>query len=180
MSDEPLETREQLLIAALYGELTEDQELDFQRRLSGDADLRAEWAELTGTRSLLQEWAPEEDPAPSFVFVDDAEEPALGGWERFIRGIRRGMSAPAWTFAGATVALVVLVISGFRVDRVENGFAVRFGPAPTLMQPAGSGPGEMLTQTRPGTPGTGFMTPRPYRSRVRSFPARNSMPSPAA
>jgi len=126
MSDENLDPRKQTLVAALYGELSEDEHHAFLRMLESDPELRAEWDELRGTRLFLEEWGPEET-APGFVFLDSSEPArrAEGGILRRLRGI---MSPPAWGFAGASAVLAALVLAGFRVDRVENGLAFRFGP----------------------------------------------------
>jgi hypothetical protein len=119
--------RHEQLIAALYGELSGEEEKAFHRRLLTDAELRADWEELRGTRTLLGEWTLDEAPSPSFVFLNRegaSAGPGPGGWLRVrLRGPALGLAAAA--------ALAVLVLAGFRMDRVNGGVVFRFGPPPT-------------------------------------------------
>ncbi len=128
MSDENLDPRIQKLVASLYGELPEDEEREFQGQLAGDAGLREEYETLRSARSLLGAWETGES-APGFVFVEERERPrAAGGrWSR----LRGAMTPPAWGFAAAAALLAVLVASGFRMDRLPDGVAFRFGPPRT-------------------------------------------------
>ena len=48
------------LIAALYGEMSDAERRDFDAELAADPALRAEWEEISGTRSLLAGWELEE------------------------------------------------------------------------------------------------------------------------
>lgn len=142
MNEDTLDPRHEQLIAALYGELSPEEEEAFQQRLLTDAELRAEWDELRETRSVLGEWTLDEAPSPSFVFLDgeDAPAPARSGMRN--RGLRSRFAAvfrgPAWGLAAAA-AMAVLVFAGFRVDRVDSGLVFRFGPGPAAVIPgAGS------------------------------------------
>ncbi len=155
MSDQGLDPRIQKLMASLYGELTDEEEREFQEALAGDASLRAEWDELHAARAFLKEWDATE-PDRSFVFVEPPESPVSAhrggggriGWRRRLAGL---LPPPAWGFAGATAALVVLLFAGFRVDRVDNGLAFRFGsPAEVSRTAEVASPGGTLSA--PGDP----------------------------
>jgi hypothetical protein len=131
MSQDTLDPRHEQLIAALYGELTAEEEAAFHQRLLTDADLRAEWEELRETRSVLGDWTVDEDTAPSFVFLDPEETPppARTGFGERLLALFRG---PAWGLAAAA-AMAVLVFAGFRVDHLNGGLVFRFGPAPASL-----------------------------------------------
>jgi hypothetical protein len=137
MSQDTLDPRHEQLIAALYGELSPEDEAAFQRQLESDAELRAEWEELRGTRSLLGQWTVDEAPSPSFVFLDhdEAPRPARSGFGAWMLARLRG---PAWGLATAA-AMAVLVFAGFRVDRVDGGLVFRFGPGPARMVTGAAG-----------------------------------------
>ncbi len=138
MTDEPLDPRIDRMMAALYGELSETEERGFRRLLEKDDALRAEFEELKGTREILGDWEVEER-VPSFVLVDRAvAEPSSSsakrrasagpGWfERFREAARAFGRQPAWGLATAAVALLVLAIAGFRVEKLDGGVAFRFG-----------------------------------------------------
>jgi anti-sigma-K factor RskA len=124
------ETRAQeLMIAAIYGELSPDEEREFEGLIESDAAIRAEFEELSETRNVLEKWDVSA-PTTGFVFVDPAETtPARkpGGLRNRLAGWFNS-PIPTWGFAATSVALAVLILAGFRVDRVENGVAFRFGP----------------------------------------------------
>ena len=75
MNDESLDPKRQTMIAALYGELSTEEQARFEVLLSEDAALRAEWEELRETRALL-ETVTANEPAhtPEFVFIDRAQK----------------------------------------------------------------------------------------------------------
>jgi hypothetical protein len=155
MRDEPLDPRIDRMMAALYGELSESEERAFERLLEKDDALRAEFEELRETRAILGGWEIEER-VPSFVLVD---EPAAAerserrspasGWRERVAGFFRPLFArPAWGLATAAVALLVLAVGGFRVERVDGGVAFRFGeptaPPTTALDDLPLGPGRSL------------------------------------
>jgi hypothetical protein len=148
MSQSDLDPRREKMVAALYGELTPEEEKEFFQLLTQDDELRAEWEELNAARAFLKH-GEEEEKAPSFVFMPPIEtsaareESPVGLWER-LRGI---VFSPAGAFAAATAVLVILIATGFRVDRVENGLAFRFG-SPETSTPAV----ENLAQRTEGIP----------------------------
>ena len=142
MTKESLDPRKQMLVAALYGELSAEEEAEFEAMLATDETLRAEFEELGGTRAFLGEWE-FSDPVPSFVFMDREPEAgsARGLWVRL--AARMQTPIPTWGFAAATVAMAVLILTGFRVDWVDNGIAFRFGNPPPVTIPqdmAGTNP----------------------------------------
>jgi len=127
MNDETLDPKRQTLIAALYGELDAEELAKFQALLEEDAALRAEWEELREARALL-ETATMNEPAhtPEFVFIDRSQKEAKR---------KRGFAwlpafSPAWGFASAAACLAILMGAGLRLDHVDNGLMLRFGPGP--------------------------------------------------
>ena len=155
MREEPLDPRIDRMMAALYGELPDAEERAFRRLLEKDDALRAEFEELRETREMLGGWEIEEK-VPSFVLVDGARESGrtAGGataprWSERLAGFFRPLfDRPAWGLATAAVALLLLAVGGFRVERVEGGLAFRFGepvrPAPTDFENLPLGPGRSL------------------------------------
>lgn len=172
MSQDTLDPRREQMIAALYGELSPEDEAAFHAQLEGDASLRAQWDELRETRSLLGEWTVDEDPSPSFVFLDRDEtpRPARSGFGARILARLRG---PAWGLAAAA-AMAVLVFAGFRVDRVDGGLAFRFGPGPARIVTEGglAAPGHVADT---GTP-LDVMPGESAASRPTALPAGADAP----
>jgi hypothetical protein len=111
-----LNTQRERMVAALYGELDDAGLRELRRRIAADPGLRAEWDELQEARTLLRQVEPAEH-APEFVFLAPAKGRARGGWR-----------LPALGFGLATVALLALLVSGLRVDRLDGGLALRWGP----------------------------------------------------
>ncbi len=125
MKNESIDPRIERLVALLYGELPETEAQALRKEIEGDPALRAEWEELTGARSFLGAWeVPEE--SPGFVFVNEpASAPRRrAGFRERLRGL-----VPAWSYglAAAAVAVLVLAIGGFRVEKMDNGIAFRMG-----------------------------------------------------
>ncbi len=146
MTDQTPDPRIDRMMAALYGELPEAEERAFRRLLEKDPALRAEFEELQGTRGMLAGWEVKER-APSFVMVDSpsreregetgrgARRAATGmGWlDRILASVRSFGARPAWGLATAAVAVLILAMTGFRVERLDGGLAFRFGdPQPQV------------------------------------------------
>jgi len=139
--DSELDPVRDRMIAALYGELPPEEEEEFLTRLASDPALRAEWDELQQARGFLQE-ADATEPDPGFVF----ELPAAARGGAAPHGVRERLRAwrlgllmrPAAGFAFAAAAALILMIAGLRIDRVQGGLALHFGPAspatPALVQ----------------------------------------------
>ena len=127
MKDESLDPKRQTLIAALYGELDAEELTKFQALLDEDAALRTEWEELREARALL-ETATVNEPAytPGFVFIDRSQKEAKPK-RRFAW---LPAFSPAWGFASVAACLAILMSAGLRVDHMDNGLVLRFGPAP--------------------------------------------------
>ena len=134
MSQDAMDPRKEKLIAALYGELSPEDEREFEAMLAEDGELRSEFEELQGTRTFLKQWELP-DAAPNFVFMDEKLESAGREGQGFWARLKRGLSAPipSWGFAGATMALAVLILTGFRVDWVNHGVVFRFGSEPATV-----------------------------------------------
>jgi len=137
MHEDILDAGRQMLIRALYEELSPEETLSFEKLLEENAGLRADWEELRATRRLLAPAVEREAVSPfevpeaaarSAVSTSPAPGPA-GFLGRLRAGFRSGW-VPAWSFAGATAALLVLLVLGLRVDRVDQGVVVRLGPGP--------------------------------------------------
>lgn len=160
---EDVDPRIDKMIAFLYGELPPAEEKAFRRLLEKDDALRAEWEELAGVREALGGWRVEEH-VPAFVLVDPASRPkaarasgAAGMWQRFVDALRPAAMSPAWGLAAAAMALVVLAAAGFRVERVPQGFAFRFGgdraavPSDALPGVGAGQPLELAARPSPGS-----------------------------
>jgi len=116
------------MVAALYGELGESERQALMERVAADPALRAEWEELEQARSLLRR-AEVAEPVPDFVFL--APAPVAAPAARTIRTRAwGGWRLPALGFAMAAAALLALMVGGLRVDRMDHGLALRWGPAP--------------------------------------------------
>lgn len=116
------------MVAALYGELGEPERRALMERVAADPALQAEWEELQQAQMLLRR-AEVAEPVPDFVFLAPAPEAAP-----FARKARHrawgGWRLPALGFGLATAALLALMVGGLRVDRMDHGLALRWGPAP--------------------------------------------------
>jgi len=144
MNNDILDPRRQMLIGALYEELSPEEQSAFEALLDEDASLRADWEELRETRRVLAE-ASAEETAPGFRFLaEDAAAPVAspGFFTRLRAGFQSGW-VPAWSFAGATLVLLVMLVAGFRIDRVDGGVAFRFGPGSEIPTAGGSPPATM-------------------------------------
>jgi hypothetical protein len=166
MTNQPLDPRQEQLIAALYGELSAEEEKAFFALLEADAELKREWDELNETRSFMS--AAREGEEAGFEFEKTPESEGFTFDATAISGItpeqvytqpdRRGswlawldlLRTPAVGFAAVAAALVIMVLSGLRVDTVNGGMLVHFGPLPTTTAtiPVGGVPGgESLVPT---------------------------------
>lgn len=168
MTNQPLDSRHEQLIAALYGELSADEEKAFFALLETDAALKREWDELNETKNFMSAARGEETEhefelaiaAEGFTFDASAVEditperyftqPASSapprekrsGWLAWLDLLR----TPAMGFAAVAAALVIMVLSGLRVDSIDGGMLVHFGPLPTTTEmPVGAMPGTSLT-----------------------------------
>ncbi|MEZ4650326.1 MAG: hypothetical protein R3E97_16380 [Candidatus Eisenbacteria bacterium] len=151
MTNGPLDPRIDMMVAALYGELTDDELRRFDALLAEDPALRSEWDELRGTRTALASWEIEETP-PSFVLMEPSSGPrrtrasgsrtarASESWGERLRGLVTNRGQLGWAVAAAACFLLVLSWSGFRVQWEGNGVAFRFGDTPSVEERIGSGP----------------------------------------
>jgi len=141
MTDRPIDAWRDTMVAALYGELSDDEMRDFERLLEQHDELRHDWQELLEARAGLQRLE-REDEAPSFSFqsprVDAPEEPRTE-----VVPLWRWAVASAAGFAAAASIFLVLLAAGLRVDRTPGGVLVRFGGS--------AGDGVVATQAVGGT-----------------------------
>lgn len=117
------------LIAALYGELSDAEQADFEAQLAVDPALRAEWEEISDTRSLLTGWELE-DRVPSFVVVPAVvTRPRVSmGWAEGLRErFGNWFSVGGWVVAGAAAAVLVMLARDIRIEKTPNGIAFNFG-----------------------------------------------------
>jgi len=145
MKDDPVDPRLEKLVASLYNELSEEDERALQREIEADPGLRAEWEELRSTRSLFGTLEVEEE-IPSFVLVDPA--PAEPVRERAGFGARlTGLWAwGGWAVAAAAVLFLLFGMGGVHVQKLDNGFAFRFGRDAATVSPVNDAAHEAPTQ----------------------------------
>jgi hypothetical protein len=128
--NDPVDPKIDMLVSALYGELSDAERGEFEALLASDAALRAEWEELSGTRSMLGAWELDER-VPSFIVVDPGparRRPAADGWwSRLSERFRGAFTFGGWAVAGAAAAVMVLAFGGLNVQKTADGFAVSFG-----------------------------------------------------
>jgi len=146
MTDErnkPLDPARELMMAALYGELSTGETKRFEALLERDEDLRAEWDELRGTRRFISVAGFEEDEA-DFSFTLPVELPSGRPDERpaatAVRGAWRRWGAVATGFAAAAAIFIALLWSGLRVDQTPGGWLIGFGGVPELQADASHEP----------------------------------------
>ncbi|NNF06434.1 MAG: hypothetical protein HKN21_06710, partial [Candidatus Eisenbacteria bacterium] len=121
------------------------EEREFFELLETDPALKAEWEEMSQTRSILSK-LDDTEAVPSFNFLIDehvepveparlavvSPEPTFG--ER-VKGWFKGFGAqPAWGMATAALVVAVLAMSDFKIQKVDGGLAFRFGDAPMTAQ----------------------------------------------
>ena len=125
MTDRPIDSWRDRMIAALYGELSDDEMREFEAMLEQREELRLDWQELLEARAGLQRLAREEDTprASSRLSSSDAPE----GQRTVVVPLWRWAVASAAGFAAAASIFLVMLAAGLRVDRTQGGVTVRFG-----------------------------------------------------
>jgi len=156
MKNEPIDPQKERLIAYLYGEMTEEETRTFARALEKDDALRQDFEELRGAREVLAGWNVPEPP-PSFVFLREApSRPSAETkwWKRF--SFFRGAGGFGLGLATAVAAGLIVSATGFRMEKVDGGFAFRFGEKETalpvaeqLTTPVRSVPLELANHAQP-------------------------------
>jgi hypothetical protein len=151
MTDErPLDPLREMMISALYGELSTGEMKRFEDALKNDTDLRAEWDELRGTRNFLSVAGNEEETAefrftlPVDVSRGDQNVEEVG---RVVRGPWRRWFTAAAGFSAAAAIFTILLFSGLRVDRTAHGWFIGFSGAPenrAAIQASGAGGNKAL------------------------------------
>lgn len=139
-----LDPRIDLLVAALYGELSAEESARFEKLLAEDEEIRREWRELQGTRQALAGWQIEESP-PSFVLVEARPTAPIAqaprrSWFGPVRALWEAPARIGWAVAAAAILLLVLSALDFRVEVGDGVLAFRLGEsAPQLAERAASG-----------------------------------------
>lgn len=173
MNRDTIDPRMAMLVASIYGELSSEEEAQLREMLAADAELRAEYEELVGTRALLRAWELDEtEAAPRFVMV--SSDPFLET-ERTRPGQRRARRLPprptgrtagvserlravldrinmpvGWALTGAALVLAILAIADFRIQAIDRGLSFTFGAPEATSLAARSGPNsEGAKATRP-------------------------------
>ena len=118
--DRALDSRQELMIRALYGELGEDEEQQFDQLLAQDRGAREEWEELKAARTALAELGDDERERPR---SEPVQFSAPVRWPRLA-------AAAAAGFAAAASVFFALLLSGLRVDRIDGGMIVRLDQEP--------------------------------------------------
>lgn len=135
MNERPLDQVHDWMIAALYGELAEEERAQLEAALEQDEDLRREWDELNEARACLQ--LLDEPPQPAaepFRFASPAAaEPVTTA--RVIP-LRQWLLPAAAGFAAAATLFLGLLLAGLRVDRTPGGVLVGFGTPTAEAAPA--------------------------------------------
>jgi hypothetical protein len=128
MSDRKLDHWRDRMVAALYGELTPEEERELEAAIDGDQTLREDWQELNETRQWLAA-AGGDTVEPSWGFelppgvVDARSESA----SRVVE-LRRWLLPAAAGFAAAATLFIGMLAAGLRVDRTPSGLLVRLEP----------------------------------------------------
>jgi hypothetical protein len=125
MTEKPLDDWHDRMIAALYGELDDEQMREFEAQLEQDEGLAQEWRELSETRASLQRLA-EAEPVP---------EHHRGSSLQLPHGVGQVATFPRWRwalassagFAAAATLFLALLVAGLRVDQTPAGLLVSFG-----------------------------------------------------
>ena len=108
------------IIDYLYGEMSADEKLAFEKELEANTELKAELDELSGVRSFLHHAEDKEVVPPSFVFNS--------GQARQVSFVQS--DAFRWVgsiAAGLAVLLVSAFVLNFRVSTNEAGLQIGFG-----------------------------------------------------
>lgn len=167
---EPVDPKIDKLVAALYGEMTDAERMDFDAQLQADPALRTEWEELEGTRSFLKGHEVDER-VPSFLVVEakgQARGRSPAGWLNDLRD-RFGswFSVGGWVVAGAAAAVLILALKGVQVQKTDGGFQVNVGPgnrpvARDVVNPLGTTPqqvnGGLGSEGQAGSDGAAYLT----------------------
>ncbi len=132
MTDKPLDPMRELMVGALYGELSEAQLKELEAACAADEELGQDWQDLREARALIAR-------AGSETQSDFASE--FDGDEQLALPARRTtpvVSMPRWRwiasaaagFAAAATLFMALLLAGLRIDRTPAGLLVGFESVP--------------------------------------------------
>lgn len=119
------------MVAALYGEMEEDERRELEAAIAEDDTLAREWEELGHARALLASHlvASSEDEDPYLLPAEIL--PKKSSRRASVVPFRRWVTASGIGFAAAAALFVVLLIGGLRIDRTPDGLLVAFGHGST-------------------------------------------------
>jgi hypothetical protein len=142
MTDQPLDRWRDRMVAALYGELDEEEMRQLSEELERNAELAAEWRELNEARAMLARLS-DAEPAGEFRF-DPQPEVSRGSGSVVPFPRWRWAMASAAGFAAAATLFLALIVAGLRIDHTSAGLLVRFGggadqPGAVGLEGGGSG-----------------------------------------
>jgi len=121
------------MVAALYGEMEQDERRELETAIAEDEILASEWEELRHARALLASHlvASSEDEDPYLLpaeFLPERTSPRAP-----VVSFRRWVTASGIGFAAAAALFVVLLIGGLRIDRTPDGLLLAFGHGSTAV-----------------------------------------------
>ncbi len=128
-TDKTLDPMRELMIGALYGELSKAQLKELEAACAAEEELRKDWQELREARALFT-LAGSETQSDFASEFDEDEQPALP--ERRPAPVVprwRWMTSAAAGFAAAATLFMALLLAGLRVDHTPAGLLVGFEPA---------------------------------------------------
>jgi hypothetical protein len=130
MNEKSKDRLRELMVAALYGEIGDEERAELEKRIEGDDELRAEWEELLETRSMLGVLdegrevlgAPDIGQIEAMALGTGTDDPRF--WSRSRRST---VLAASSGFALAASLFVCLLVVGLRIDTSGPGLRVSFG-----------------------------------------------------
>jgi hypothetical protein len=117
-------TRDEVLVAYLYGDIAEDERVAFARHLNGCPACRSELTALGAVRTELQRWAPPDTGA----LVGGRQTPAIGP----VNGRSGWRDIPVWAQVAAAMLFMGIAAGVANLDMTysREGFTVRTGWLP--------------------------------------------------
>ena len=118
-----------LFMDLMYGELSKDKASELQFFIEQHADLKQEFEELSGAKSILQH-LPVQSPSEQLVIMESNREPSKHWFSALFDSLIPVSTFAKTGFALASFVLLVFVLGSFTKMAVrtgENGFSITFG-----------------------------------------------------